>query len=300
MVDAFLKLDAPIQAAIISAVIGLIAGLLGAYIKHFLDKRSFRDKLETEYEYGERKKLRELIGRYHGRLLEASERLNHRLWNLQENESKGWLNVKRVYDQPDKNYYFTTTVYRFVRLLFLIRLFDEEAIFIDSRFAKEGEFAFAKFLKALEWSLTDADLFDDIRYDTFHQTDHVFRDKLRLLCDSCIDGDNAISLEKFHARLTNPDEQLRLVPLLNLFDGLCSTEKRLRWDRIAVFHLLLMAFINNFGYDIQQASRREFTDIAASVRNRQVLHNLAFWLPRLGLDKETKNLKAAISSVIDH
>ena len=50
-----------------------------------------RHHLRTEHEYGERKKLRSLIGGYHGRVLEAAESVNHRLWNLAGEPGQGVL-----------------------------------------------------------------------------------------------------------------------------------------------------------------------------------------------------------------
>lgn len=296
MVDIFLNLEPSIQTVIISAIVGFLGGVLGTSFKHFLDKKALRDKIQIEYEFVERKKLRELVGRYHGRLLESAERLNHRLWNLQQNESLGWLNVNGQFNNPEANYYFTTTVYRTVSLFALIRLFEQEAIYIDAHIAKEGELVFAKFTKAFEWVLTDADLFKGIKYDYSRQTDHLFRDKLRLLCDSSVTEGKVISLENFQERLMTDCGQSHLKPILVFFDGLCFAENRLRWDRINSFHLLLMVFINKFGYDVQKSSQRQIQDIAMSIQNPQVLINLVNWLSKLGLKKETKYIAIAAVS----
>ncbi len=289
-----LNLDPPVQAALIAATVGFMSGIVGAYFKHFLDKRALRDRLETEYQYAERKKLRELIGRSHGRMLEAAERMDHRLVNLQENESKGWLNMNGKYGHPDASYYFTSTLYRTVSLMAVVRLFEAEAIFIDARIAREGELVFAKFAKALEWALTDADLFKDLGYDTFRQTDHIFSDTLRLLCDSCAIDGKVISIEEFRERLTSADGQRHLMPLLTFFDGLCATENRLRWDRVIVLHLLLMAFINTFGYDMQKSSTQQFLRIARSARHQKVIENCVKRIPELGLEKEAADIVAAM------
>ncbi|MBL8090626.1 MAG: hypothetical protein JNJ43_09880 [Anaerolineales bacterium] len=300
MIETFLNLEPSIQSIIISALVGFLSGILGAYFKYFLDKKALRDKIQIEHEYSERKKLRELVGRYHGRILEDTERLNHRLWNLQQNENKGWLDMDGNFSQPESNYYFTTTAYRTISLFTLIRLFEQEAIFIDSRIAKEGELLFQKFIKAFEWVLTDVDLFRGLEYETFRQKDHLFRDKLRLLCDSCITEGKVISLEDFQERLKTDEGQNYLKPILTFFDGLCSGEKRLRWDRLISFHLLLMVFINKFGYDVQKSSKGQILEIAKSIKNPQVLMNLVNWLSRLGLGKETKYIVNVTNSIVSN
>jgi hypothetical protein len=295
--EAFLKLDTPVQAAIIATVVGFISGVIGSYFKYFLDKRALRDKIQVEYEYAELKKLRELIGLYHGRMLEAAERLSNRLWNLQRNESQGWLDVKGNYSQPETNYYFTSTVYRTIVVLSLVRLFEEDAIFIDARIAKQGELTFLKFTKAFEWALTNGDLFKGTDYDHFQQTDHIFRDNLRLLSDSCIAQGKIVTLDEFQQRLKNPDTQQALMPLLSFFDGLCFEENRFRWDRLMAFHLLLMAFINTFGYDTQKSSTHEFAKIVKSAKNKLVLHNLVHRLPKLGLTKQTREIIDSVQTL---
>jgi hypothetical protein len=184
-------------------------------------------------------------------------------------------------------------VYRTVSLMAVVRLFEAEAIFIDARIAKEGELVFVKFAKALEWALTDADLFEGLGYDTFRQTDHIFSDKLRVLCDSCANDGKIISIEEIEERLTSADGRRRLMPLLTFFDGLCSTENRLRWDRVIVLHLLLMAFINTFGYDVQKASPQQFLEITQSARHQKVIENCVKRLPDLGLDKEGTDIVTA-------
>lgn len=294
-----LNLDPPVQAALIAAIVGFMSGIFGAYFKHFLDKRALRDRLATEYQYAERKKLRELIGRYHGRMLEAAERMEHRLSNLQVNESKGWLNISGEYDRPENNHYFTSTVNRTVSLMTLIRLFEAEAIFIDARIAIEGELVFAKFAKALVWALTDADLFKDLGYDTSRQTDHIFSDKLRVLCDSCASDGKVIASEEFEERLTSADGRRRLMPLLTFFDGLCSAENRLRWDRVIVLHLLLMAFINTFGYDVQKSPPEKFVQVAQSAKHRKVLENCVAQIPQLDLTQETSDIATAVRYILN-
>ena len=292
--------DIRIQAALIAAIVGMIGGIIGSFIKHFLDKKLLRHKLETEYEYEERKKLRALIGRYHGRMLMAAERLNLRLWNLKRNESRGWLSVSGNYGSTEDHYYFRSMVYRFVSLLNVIYLFQNEALYIDSRIAEGNELTFLKFAKSFEWVLTDSALFDGLDYDDTHQRDHFFTDNLRLICDSCTTDGDVMSLSEFQTRISNCKGEDPLRQLLDFFDGLCVDEKRLRWDRTVAFHLLIMAFINTFGYDMQKSTAQQFTDIAKSAKHQNVLNNLNTWLGKLGLEneKEVDHIYTAVRAIL--
>jgi hypothetical protein len=96
----FSSLNPNVAAALIAAAVALLTNALSIVITFFTPIGSFliaklqlRDKLQTEYEYEQRKKLRELIGRYHGRVLQAAEDMNYRIFNLYTNESQGWLEV---------------------------------------------------------------------------------------------------------------------------------------------------------------------------------------------------------------
>lgn len=297
MINFFLALNPQVQAAIIAAIVALITMILGTPLRYAIDKRAVRHKLSTEYEYEQRKQFRNLIGRYYGRLLEATERLNLRLWNLYVNESEGWLQMHGNFSKPEKHYYYTTTVYRFLSVLSLVRKFEAEAIFIDPRIADAKDFRFTKYLKALHWVSTDTALFKGLDYDKFYATDHFFSDALRQICDSCWINNEFISIDEFYARVK---KQQSLRPVLEFFDGLEATEARYRWDRLVAFHLILLAFINSFGYDTQQTSKPKFVEVAKRIRNKPVAENLATWLKKLGLekDKHAKRIINAISVII--
>ena len=71
--------------------------------------------------------MRSLIGKYRGRLIEAAEALNHRIWNFYRNESKGWIEIGGRYDGD--SYYFRSWAYRLLNLLAVARLFEKGAIF---------------------------------------------------------------------------------------------------------------------------------------------------------------------------
>lgn len=271
----------------------IVAAIVSAAVSYFFKKRETRHKLQTEYEYEQRKKLRELIGRYHGRLLNASNSLNYRFWNLYTNHEKGWLNVNGRYTA--NQYYFLSFVHRFLAVYSLIRQFEREAMFVDARIAEKTDFLFLRYMAALRWCITDVALFAGLTYDSFHQTDHFFSDHFRQYCDSCItESGSFLEFDKFVDRV---QDDRSLDPVLRFFDSLSRTEKRLRWDRLVSLHLILVAFINNFGYPEQRTSPKQIREIAQKAQNKSILRNLAEWLPRHGLkgDREMKHVNQACS-----
>lgn len=294
----FDKADVPVKVAMIAALaafvtslIPIVHSLLGAPFKYWLEKRALRSKLETEYEYAQRKNLRELIGKYQGRMLEAAEALNHRLWNLYDNQARGWLDAKGDYENC--GYYLHSFVYRFLNFYSLARKFESEAILIDSRIARRTDLDFVMFVKAFHWAICDIALFDKLSYDSETQYDHFFRDRIREVCDSCFRGEEFLKHKELRSlNLKNPEFH----SVYRFFDGLRMDEPRFRWDRLVAVHLLLLAFINNFGYEMQQSTPQQFKDVASHAKNPVVLENLTRWIPRLGLS-ENGPTRLAMSAV---
>src|SRR3989442_12610033 len=92
----------------------VVSAIVSAAVSYWFKRGETRHKAEVDYEYEQRKKLREVIGRYHGRLLSAANSMSYRLWNLYSNHDKGWLKVQGAY--ATSGYYFLSSVYRFLNV----------------------------------------------------------------------------------------------------------------------------------------------------------------------------------------
>ncbi|HEV2357696.1 MAG TPA: hypothetical protein VGZ23_08830 [bacterium] len=125
-------------------------------------------------------------------------------------------------------------------------------------------------------------------YDDTYAHDHIFKDTLRTARDQCWSDGGFVSLEgfmKFNGKIRS------LKQVFELFDGLSYGVERLRWDRLVAFHLVLMAFINTFGYDMQRSNQAQFTEIAPKFRHHDVLGSLVIWIPKLGLGQHREVAK---------
>lgn len=272
----------------------IVAGVISAAVSYAFKRGENRHKLKVEYEYEQRRKHHELIGRYKGRLLSAANTLMYRQWNIYQNSSRGWL--KRKLGDGMDGYYFASTTYRFMCVFALVRQLESEAILLDPQIAGEDDFLFLKYAAMLSWVMTDVNLFKGIEYDDSKQRDHFYADEFRQYAEVCLVEGSLVSFAQFKAKSLTGG---RLEPVLEFFDGLSESEERLRWDRLVALHLVLMAFINKYGYDWQISSEDRFAEVARKMQNRQVLVNLASWLERhhLDSDKEARNIIAAAGSV---
>lgn len=280
--DTLVKLLSTQTNVLWSVVISGVMSSLVAWMFGVLSKRwEIRDKVKVDYNHDQRKALFELIGQYKGRLVLHANTFSFRQWNIYKNEQHGWLTQK-----PGGNldgYYFKSTVYRFLSLYCFVHKLDAEAILLDPQIARTSDFSLLKYIAAMRWVMTDPSLFADINYDESKPTDHFYTDELREHAQVCWEDDKLTSFEKFKA---GPFQGAALQPVLNFFDGLSKGEPRLRWDRLVALHLVLLAFVNSFGYDWQYSDKKKFEEVASKFNHRTVLVNLVHWLGRHHLDED--------------
>lgn len=269
----------------------IVSLLVSAFVTWVAKRWETRDTAEITYRYEQRKKQHEVIGRHYGRLVAAANTLGYRMWNLYINGARGWL--ARGGDGECDGYYFRSTAYRLMHFFALVRSAEKEAILLDGRIASPKDYLFLNYIDAFHWVMTDTALFKGVPYDHATQRDHFFADEFRRYCELCSHGEDSLTFNGF---LTGPYVNPALSPVLDFLDGLACDEVRFRWDRLIALHLLLQAFLNDFGYRRQQASRGRFDDIAAQIQNAKILANLEYWLPRHELGKKggTRHVARAI------
>lgn len=222
------------RAIVVAALTALATTLATNWIKERqrleTEKALHRARADTDYEYEQRKKLRDAIGEYRGQLVEAATDFNYRLMNLDRNVSKGWLDVNGQYDLPKARlYYFRSTAYRFLVLASVGNRFERQALHIDSRIAEPSDLTFLLYVKALRWAITDAALFRGVEgYSEEAPRDHFYADRLREMCASMYEGDHQLRFGEFEDAM--PVEAT--MDALAFFDGL--TRDGFRWDRLVV------------------------------------------------------------------
>jgi hypothetical protein len=294
--------DPGVTAAVVAAIVSVITLILGAPLRMWVERHLQTFRLKSEYESEQRKELRSLIGRYHGRLVAAAESFHQRLRNLYVYEDRRWLDSpetdfkdRRWLDSHD-SYYFKTTQYRFPCVCSLARAFEREAYFIDSRIAEQSDFDFLKFIKAFLWATTSAALFKNLGYDETKNTDHFFADQIREICDHfCSSSDMLLSFSEFEQSLRETET---FDAVGEFFHGLHASEARLRWDRLVVYDLMLMAFLGTVGYETQYPANAKLAEVARRIRHPEIRRNMIGRLANLGLDSqpEMKRVTAALVS----
>jgi hypothetical protein len=267
-----------IVSAVIAVVVAFVTTLLAAPVRLWVEQRLVSDRLRTEQEFEQRRELRKLIGQFHGRLVEAAERLHYRMLNIYAHDPDRWLT------SPD-GFYVRTTAYRLLHLIGLARSFEREAYYVDARIAYPNDLDFVRFVKAFLWVLSEPELFSGLDYDESRSTDHFFADQLRLVGEAfCPRDGECLEMKAFFDMFKESDGPFEDVK--EFLVGLQRDEDRYRWDRLVALDFLLIGFLNTVGYGVHKTTEPEVGAIVHQLRHPEVAANFVSWLPRFELNEQ--------------
>ena len=248
------------QVALISVIVSIVTFLTTHFLKNYFENKLHKSKLETEHKFSQQKKIKEVLSKYKVHLLTACEDFNYRMWNFSVNHSKKWHCISEKdndYQQP--HYYFHSFVYRFISVLAWVKKIQKDIIFIDTTLATKNDLEFIKFSRTISQLFCDLQFIEGKNADGTYATDHFFRDKLNLFPDVIITENGIEAYSEYIENLENMQEPL--FELYQWFNGISPTENRRRWDRLYFLHLIIMAFLNNYGYDFQKTDKTKLKQI---------------------------------------
>jgi hypothetical protein len=272
------------QVALISIIVSVITFFLTNYLKNYFENKLLKKKLETEHKFNQQKKIKEVLSKYKIHLLTSCEDFNRRMFNLYSNYSQEWINISdktKDYSNP-QDYYFHSFVYRFLSVLAWIKKIQKEIISIDTTLAAKNDLEFIKFLRTISQLLSDITTF--IEGESAHNApDHFFRNNLNLFPDAIITDDGIKSYSEYTDSLVNYQESL--LELYRWFDSISPSEDRKRWDRLYFLHLIVMVFLNNYGYDFQKTDETKLKQVLENPLKEVNLEGFFELLRHYKLDK---------------
>jgi hypothetical protein len=286
----------------LSAVVsGTVGGGVGLWTKN----RQLDYTLRRQHAQEERKKLRDLIGRYQGRMLEAALDWDRRMTQLYDGHFSD-LRPGEDGRLDDGQYYYQSVVFRFLSLMSLSRRFEAEAFYIDAKVAEDDDFDLLRYAKAFLWVMIHPEITPD---DGQPGLDHFRSDSFRPLLDLCHarrrrllpetrseEGWLIFDRPRYRA-LRDHRQALEQAPevdeLLAFFDGIAPRDLeerdagvrlRRRWDRIVVSHLLVLAFVGRCEYSWQRGVEPQIQSAAGMLLYPdELLSQLGACMDRLGL-----------------
>jgi hypothetical protein len=90
MIKYYQSLDPKVQGAIIGGFFSLVIFFLGWVFKIVYDRYSLSFKLKREFQFEQKKSIKQEIAKTKTPLLNVSEELNYRLWNFIPNIDENW------------------------------------------------------------------------------------------------------------------------------------------------------------------------------------------------------------------
>lgn len=289
-----MNLDDPkIVAAFISAVVAIITVLLSFLLKSAYERHFHIFKLNSDHEYEQRKKIKEVIAKNKVQLLDAAESLNHRLWNLCENYEEQWHKCDNLNDLAQQ-YYPASFTYRLLAFFAWARKTEREMVYLDSTTATKEDLNFVKYLKLFPQVMCDVYLYSGLEYNKDIAKDHFFKDDFLHACDNFCHEDGVIQFYQYKENAKGALETS--LSIADFINGVSPNENRLRWDRIQALHFVLMMFLNSFGYDYQRTDKEKLREITSKPRICRITNNLKILIVRYKLSTE-KNIKEGLNVI---
>ncbi|VTR49095.1 hypothetical protein [Sphingobacterium thalpophilum] len=270
-------MDDKILIALISAGTSIATTII---FKPFAEKGLLLHKIKYEHQSSQAKLVKEHIAKYKSRLLSSAESLRNRFINLFDNNNEEWHNVNGNYEND--SHYLDSTVYRFVSFFHALKMLENNLIYLDPTNSTKSDLRILKYIRLAKDVMCDIALFEGFPYDKTYAKDHFFSTPLdatiALFEESC-----SLSFTEFMAKKQVYLSNLRSI--YQFFDDINLSENRLRMERIKILHLLLIGFLNEYGYDFHKTSRNEIKDLKGKIGKFKLLENYVKLRYRYRLNK---------------
>lgn len=272
-----------LTTAIIAAITSIITLIISFIIKPRIERKSHLSKVEIEHEYEQRKKIKEVLSKYKIHLVNSADSLRGRLNNLSVNYEGKWHSMNGNHVNKD-DYYFQTTVYRILNFYAWIRIIENKLIYLDTTIATENDLNFIKFLKAMRRTLQRGNLVKGLQEDPERENDLIFRDTLDEMCLWLIKEESVLTYTDFKEGIEKNIPKYKR--LCEFIDSISPDENRRRWDRLYCLQLLIITFLNSYGYDFQHETKSQIEEQILRIKKYDVFPNLINHLGKYKLLEE--------------
>lgn len=275
-------------------LIPVLTFIFGWITKIIYERYTLNFKLKKEFEFEQKKKLKEEIAQNKMKLLNSAEELNHRLWNFSQHVGENWHRVSANEWNTTEQYYLKSFVYRFLKFLYWSIQTEKDTISIDTTIAEKDDILFLKYIKTFKDIFTDVDLLKELNYDKAHNTNHFFKNNLADYCILVTQGGEILSFENFKEVIDREYQSLEKV--INYFSNIQNTEDDKNLNVLRVCHLLIIQFLNTFGHDYQKTDKEKIKKITDLYKPKLKIKNgMIEFIKKSKLEKEMKSITKKIT-----
>lgn len=283
MKEWFTSLDIKLQIVIISSLTSIGIFFLGWLFRVIYERTSLNYKLKKEFQFEQKKKLKEEIAKNKIHLLNSVEELNHRLWNFSQHVDKNWHSVK---DQ----YYLKSFIYRYLKFLHWTLKTENDTISVDSTIADKSDILYLKYVKTFKDIFTDADLLEELDYDRSKNTNHFYKNDLIGYSKYVLDRNGRVlDYDEFEVVMKNKSSEFQEV--IDYFSKIKNNKKDKNLNILRCFHLISIRFLNTFGHDYQKTKNSKIKKIALLYKPEiQIKKGLNEFIEKSKLKSEMHNI----------
>lgn len=260
MLDWFNMIDEKLQVVIISSITSVLIFIFGWVIKVFYERNSLNFKLLKEFEFEQKRRLKEEIAKNKIPLLNIVEDLNHRIWNFKENIDKNWHNITQEDWENKEKYYLKSFVYRFLVLIHWVIKVERDTVTIDSTIADKKDLLFLKFIKSFKNIFCSTEILNELNYkNDGHNTNHFFKDDLIGYSKFVLEGNRVVDFDEFKMGSKNKYSELKEV--IQYFTNIQNNKEDKNLNVLMCFHLVAISFLNEFGHQYQKTESKKLKDL---------------------------------------
>jgi len=295
MIDWFEKVDIKLQVIIISSSTSIIVFVLGWIIRVFYERNSLKFRLKKEFEFEQKKKLKQDIAKNKIPLLNIAEELNYRLWNLNENIDKRWLKIsKKEWEEADK-YYTRSFVYRFLVFIHWILKTEKDTVSIDTTIADKNDILFLKYIKTFKDIFSEPKLLKELNYSNDTSSHHFFRNNLIGLSKIVVDNEKVLDFDEFKNKTKNKYNELNKV--IKYFSEINNDNTDKNLNVLWCFHLIIISFLNKFGHTYQKTDKTKLKELTSIYKDKiKIKKGFENFVLKNKLEKELKYIIRKINN----
>ncbi|MGS4347111.1 hypothetical protein ACKUSY_16285 [Myroides odoratus] len=284
------NLDIKVQVVIISSVTSVLIFLVGWLFKFIYERYSLSYKLNKEFEFEQKKKLKEEIAKNKIHLINSIEALNHRMWNFSQNVDKDWH--KRTEDnwfKDEEQYYINSFLYRFLCFIHWTLKTENDTVSVDTTIASKDDVTFLKWIKTFKDIFTDTDLLKEFEYDKSKNSNHFYKNDLIGYTKILVKNDKILDFDEFETELK--DNYTNLKKVIEYFTSIENDNNDKNLNVLRCFHLLTIKFLNDYGHDYQHTNKKKLIAITELYKSKIIIkRSFIEFIKKSKLEKEMRSI----------
>ncbi len=289
IISWLMGLDLTVQIALISSFTTITVLVLKGIFNLVYKRYSFQYKMRKEYDFVQRKSIKEQLAKSKTPLIKASEELNYRLWNLSNYIDEGWHSIPEKEWTDQKRYYLRSFSYRFLSFIFWILKAENSMYKFDLSKADKADQIYLKQIKTLKHFFCERELLEELGYVAGKYSNHFYKDELDSYSNYIKSESECLNYMEFEKKFNTNFKQIHKV--IKYLTDIRSDPKNLNYNTIKSFHVFLLLFLNDYGLDYHKTSKKKIKKLVTTKYfDLRIKKGLMKFLERNKVQNESKIL----------